>query len=138
MRTLTGSHRALVATAVSLVVSLSLAGCSQLSQSVVASPTMVGCLLAQFHGDLVAENGRPVLKTAGANWGGRTTVPLDWPDGWTIRATDDGQFEVLDRNGSVQVSTGTPIVLLTDPDSNTPEFNRDGEFVVCAADPFAP
>ena len=136
MRTLTTSRGAIVAAALGLAASLSLGACSQ---GAVASPAHVGCLLAQYHGDLVAENGRPVLKTAGSNWMERAgTVPLDWPDGWTIRPTEGGPLEVLDGNDSVQVRTGTRIVLLHTGDPAVPVFNRDGEFVVCAADPFAP
>jgi hypothetical protein len=138
MRTLTPSRRTVVAAALGLVASLSLGGCSQ---GAGAPPADVGCLLAQFHGELVAENDRPVVRTLGDNWeafGHAGTVPLDWPDGWTIRPTDGGQLEVLDGNGSVRVRTGTRIVLLHSGDPALPVFNRDGEFQVCAADPYAP
>jgi hypothetical protein len=132
VRTLTASHRAIVATTVGLVVSIVLAACSQSSPLVADAPSeAVGCSLSQFHGDLVAENGRAVLKTAGSNWGERAgTVPLDWPGDWTIRPTDGGQLEVVDvPTGVVLARTGTRIILLT-RDYLTP-FDRDGEFVVC-------
>lgn len=133
MRTFTACHRAIVATTVGLVVSLSLAACSQSSQLVADAPSeAVGCSLSQFHGNLVAENGRAVLKTAGSNWGDRAgTVPLDWPGDSTIRPIDGGQLEVVDvRTGVVLARTGARIILLTG-DYLAP-FNRDGEFVVCA------
>src|SRR4051794_31221759 len=96
---------------------------------------LVGCSLYQYHGDLVAENGAPVLKPLG-DWGARsgTVVSLDWPEGWTIRPTDGGQLDVLNRDGSVQVRTGTHVILLTS-DYLKP-FNRDDELIVCGADPY--
>jgi hypothetical protein len=88
-----------------------------------------GCSLLQFHGNLVAENGGPVLKTLGY-WGTRAgTVTLDWPEGWTIRPADGEQFEVLDRDGAIRARTGTRVILLTPDYLNV--YNRDGEFIVC-------
>jgi hypothetical protein len=133
MRTLTPSRRAILAAAVGLVASLSLVGCSR-----GAAESQVACLLLQFHGELVAVNGRAVLMPLGANtWGGRTgPVPLDWPDGWTIRPADGGQLEVRDPRGSVQGTTGGRVIVYTDGNPGTPEYNGDGEFVVCDANPF--
>ena len=87
------------------------------------------CSLLQFHGDLVAENGRVVFETAMFDSSG-TVVPIDWPGDWTLRPTDGGQLEVVDvPTGSVLARTGTRVILYT-PDYLTP-FNRDGEFVAC-------
>jgi hypothetical protein len=136
MRTPTPSRCAIVATTVGLIVSLSLVGCSR---GAVESPTsaLVGCLLLQHHGELVALNGRPVLTPLDGTWGGRSgPVPLDWPDGWTIRPADGGQLEVLDAGGSVQGTTGARVIVYTDGSIDTPEYNGDGEFVVCDADPY--
>jgi len=133
MRTLTASHRAVVASAVGLVLSLSLVACSQTVSS--APDDVVGCSLAQFHGNLVAEDGRPVFRSIQHDLPS-DPVPLDVPDGWEIRATDGGQFEVLDATGSVRVTTGTRIIVLSDGDPNSPALNADGAFVVCDADPW--
>jgi len=130
MRTLTASRRSTVATTVGLVVSLSLVACSRAEN--------VACSLKQFHGELVAENGRPLLKATqnDATWEqGASTVLLDWPDGWTIRPTDGGQLEVLDANGSVRVRTGTPVVLLPPYEVGGYRYSG-GEFRVCDADPY--
>ena len=133
MRTLTASHRAVVADAVGLVLSISLVACSQTVSS--AHDAVAGCSLEQFHGNLVAENGRPVFRSIQHNLPS-DPVPLDVPDGWEIRATDGGQFEVLDATGSVRVTTGTRIIVLSDGDHNSPALNADGAFVVCDADPW--
>ena len=133
MRFLTASHRAVVADAVGLVLSLSLVACSQTVRS--APDDVVGCSLEQFHGNLVAENGRPVFRSIQHNLPS-DPVPLDVPDGWEIRATDGGQFEVLDATGSVRVATGTRIIVLSDGDPDSPALNADGAFVVCDADPW--
>ncbi len=129
MRTFTASRRAIVATTVGLVLSLSLAACSQISELVADAPSeRVGCSLLQFHGDLVAEDGRVVFEATVSSWSG--TVPTDWPGDWTVRPTDDGQLEVVDvPTGSVLARTGTRVILLTS-DYQEP-FNREGEFVVC-------
>jgi hypothetical protein len=133
MRTLTASHRAVVVDAVGLVLSLSLVACSQTVSS--AHDDVVGCSLEQFHGHLVAEDGRPVFRSIQDNLPS-DPVPLDVPDGWEIRAADGGQFEVLDATGSVRVTTGTRIIVLSDGDPDSPALNADGAFVVCDADPW--
>jgi hypothetical protein len=132
MHTLTASRRAVVAMMVSLVLSLSIVACSQLAGG--AQSDVVGCSLEQFHGNLVAENGRPVFRSIQHNLP-VDPVPLDVPDGWEIRATDGGQFEVLDGTGTVRVTTGTRVIVLSDGDPNSPTLNADGAFVVCDADP---
>lgn len=132
MHTLTTSRRAVVAMMVGLVLSLSLVACSQLAGG--AHRDVVGCSLEQFHGNLVAENGRPVFRSIQHNLPS-DPVPLDVPDGWEIRATDGGQFEVLDGTGTVRVTTGTRVIVLPDGDPNSPALNADGAFVVCDADP---
>jgi hypothetical protein len=129
MRTLTASHRAIVVTAVGLVLSLSLVGCSQDA----ASPTWVGCSLGQNHGNLVAHNGRVFLaQTQGAQPGSGT--PLDLPDGLTVRPAHDGQLEIVDGWGIVLFTTGTRVIVYEDGNPDTPARNRDGEFVVCHID----
>ena len=91
-------------------------------------PEPVGCSLLQFHGDLVAENGRVVVRTAGSNWSG--TKPIHWPGDWTVRPTDGGQLEVVDvPTGIVLARTGTRVILST-ADYQNP-FNGDGEFLAC-------
>jgi hypothetical protein len=135
LRSLDPSHSSIVATTVGLVMSLALVACSR---ATVGSPATVGCSLLQFHGELVALNGRAVLRPLGDTWQGRTgPVPLDWPDDWTIRPADEGQLEVLDHKGSVQGTTGARVIVYTDGNPDTPEYNGDGEFVVCDANPFA-
>lgn len=129
MSTLVPSRRALVATALALVVSLSLAACSS---------GAVGCLLAQYHGTLAAENGELVVKTLGDNWDGRTTVRLHWPDGWTVLPTDGREFAVLDDRGTLRVRTGTRVILLHPGDRDGPVFDGDGAFMVCDATEYAP
>ena len=132
MHTLTASRRAVVAMMVGLVLSLSLVACSQLAGG--AHSDVVGCSLEQFHGNLVAENGRPVFRSIQHNLSS-DPVPLDVPDGWEIRATDGGQFEVLDGSGTVRATTGTRVIVLSDGDPNSPALNADGTFVVCDANP---
>jgi hypothetical protein len=102
-----------------------------------APSALVGCLLWQSHGNLVAENGRPVFRTLQSDIP-PDPVPLDVPDGWEIRATDGGQFEVLDGNGVVRATTGTRVIVLSDADPNTPGLNADGALVVCAMDSYPP
>lgn len=131
MRRLMASRRAMVSTAVGLAMALSLSGCSQL---VGGAPNGV-CSLEQFHGNLLAEDGRPVFRSIQHNLPS-DPVPLDVPDGWEIRATDGGQFEVLDGTGAVRVITGTRVIMLTDGDPNTPALNGRGAFVVCAINPY--
>ena len=131
MRTLTASHRAVVADAVGLVLSLSLAACSQLAGG--AHGDVVGCSLEQFHGNLVAENGRPVFRSLQHNLSS-DPVPLDVPDGWEIRATDGGQFEVLDGTGTVRVTTGTRVILLADS-RYSPKLSPRAAFAGCDAVP---
>ena len=133
MHTLTASHRAVLADAVGLVLSLSLGACSQTVSG--AHDDGVGCSLEQFHGNLVAENGRPVFRSIQHNLSS-DPVPLDVPDGWEIRATDGGQFEVLDGTGTVRVTTGTRVIVLSDGDPNSPALNGDGALVVCDAAPW--
>ena len=132
MHTFTASRRAVVATAVGIVLSLSLVACSPLAGG--AHSGVVGCSLEQFHGTLVAENGRPVFRSIQHNLPS-DPVPLDLPDGWEIRATDGGQFEVLDGTGTVRVTTGTSVIVLSDGDPNSPALNADGAIVVCDAIP---
>jgi hypothetical protein len=132
MHTLMASRRAIVAMMVGLVLSLSLVACSQLASG--AHSDVVGCSLEQFHGNLVVENGRPVFRSIQHNLTS-DPVPLDVPDGWEIRATDGGQFEVLDGTGTVRVTTGTRVIVLSDGDPNSPALNADGAFVVCDANP---
>ena len=133
MHTFTASRRAVVATAGGLVLSLSLVACSQ--QAGGAHSDVVGCSLEQFHGNLVADNGRAVFRSIQHNLPS-DPVPLDVPDGWEIRATDGGQFEVLDGTGTVRVTTGTRVIVLSDGDPNSPALNVDGAFVVCDAVPW--
>ena len=129
MRTLIASRRAVVATAVGLAMALSLGGCSQ-------APVRetVGCSLEQFHGDLVAEDGRPVFVSIQHNLPPKP-VPLDLPDDWEIRATNRGQLEVLAGSGAVAATTGTRVIMLTDGDPNTPS-RIGGAFVLCAISPY--
>jgi hypothetical protein len=134
----TSSRRAIAATTVGLMLSLSLAACSQLGLGA-SSELMVGCSLGQNHGNLVAENGRPVFRTLPD--GPSPAVPLDLPDGWEIRATDGGQFEILDGRGVVPVvagTTGTHVIVYLDGDPNSPSRNAEGALVVCGMDPFPP
>jgi hypothetical protein len=134
MRTFTASRRAVVATAVGVVLALSLVACSR--KTVMSAPDAVfGCSLQQFHGNLVAETGRPVFRSIQDNLP-PDPVPLDVPAGWEVRATDGGQFEVVDATGRVRVTTGTQIILMTDGDPDSPTVNDDGAFVVCDAVPW--
>jgi hypothetical protein len=127
------SRRAVVATACVVVLSFSLGACAR---PAAGSPgEFVGCSLQQFHGNLVAENGRAVFRSIQDNLP-PAPVPLDVPDGWEIRATDGGQFEVVDDTGGVRVTTGTRVILLSDGDPDSPTLNADGAFVLCAADPW--
>jgi hypothetical protein len=131
MHTLTASHRAIVAAALGLAVSLSLGACSPM---VAGAPTgQVGCSLLFIYGDLVADNGRTALVTSpnySPYWD--HPVPLDWPDDWTIRPGDGGQLEVVDVGGTVRGRTGTFITLsaVNDP-GGSGAWIRDGEMVVC-------
>jgi hypothetical protein len=127
MRTVTASRRAVIAAAVGLVLSVSLGACSQLG---IGAPKPVGCSLVFIFGDLVADNGRVVL----ANRNGNLPVPLDWPDGWTVRPTDDGQLEVVDDTGTALARTGEGIKLegVVDPrGGGYGPWIRDGTLVVC-------
>jgi hypothetical protein len=136
----TSSRRAIAATTVGLVLSLSLAACSQGSALVAPSEEWVGCSLGQIHGNLIAVNGRPLFQSLPDD-PPRDPVPLDLPDGWEIRATDGGQFEVLDGTGILAVvagTTGTHVIAYSDGNPDTPAFNADGALVVCAMDPFPP
>ena len=133
MHTFTASRRAVVATAGGLVLSLSLVACSPPAGG--AHRDVVGCSLQQFHGNLVADNGRAVFRSIQHNLPS-DPVPLDVPDGWEIRATDGGQFEVLDGVGTVRVTTGTRVIVLSDGDPNSPTLNVDGAVVVCDAVPW--
>lgn len=135
MHMFTAARRAVVATAVGVVLSLVLVACSQTVPP--DDDDVVGCSLQQFHGDLVAESGRPVFRSLQDNLP-PDPVPLDVPDGWEIRATDGGQFEVLDATGRVRVTTGTRIIVLSDGDPASPALNADGAFVVCDAVPWPP
>ena len=129
----TASRGAVVATASRLVLSLSLVACSQLAGR--AQSDVAGCSLEQFHGNLDADNGRAVFRSIQHNLPS-DPVPLDAPDGWEIRATDGGQFEVLDSTGTVRVTTGTRVIVLSDGDPNSPALNGDGAFVMCDAVPW--
>ena len=133
MNSFTASPRAVVAIAGGLVLSLSLVACSQLAGG--AHSDVVGCSLEQFHGNLVAENGRVVFRSIQHNLSS-DPVPLDVPDGWEIRVTDGGQFEVLDGTGTVRVTTGTRVIVLSDGDPNSPALTAGGAFVVCDAVPW--
>jgi hypothetical protein len=93
------------------------------------------CLLWQSHGNLVAENGRPVFRSIQHDIP-PDPVPLDLPGGWEIRAKDGGQFEVVDRTGAVRATTGTRVIVLSDADQNTPLLNADGALVVCQIDSY--
>jgi hypothetical protein len=164
MDTFTSSRRAVVATALGLALSLSLAACSrsseggatpatgaQASQAVsTQTPTPAatpdptsdpkpdasyvgegGCSLIFIYGDLVADNGRTVLVTSpnySPYWD--HAVPLNWPDGWEIRATDGGQVEIVDDTGTVRARTGTFVHITAETDNGDILF-RDGELVVC-------
>jgi len=138
MPTFTSSRRAVAATTVGLVLSLSFAACSPVSDLVAPSEEWVGCSLGQQHGNLVAENGRPLFRHLPADDPPRDSVPLDFPDGWEVRAKDDGQLVVLDRTGVVAGITGTHVIMYEDGNPDTPARNRDGEFVVCGMNPFPP
>jgi hypothetical protein len=184
MRTFTSSRRAVVATAVGLVLSLSLVGCSRIAaldapseavgdatldpnaRSTPASPSpsqaastatptppatpdppdptpdasyeWVGCSLGQQHGNLVAEDGRPVFRHLQGDDPPGDPLPLDFPDGWEVRATDDGQLEVVDRTGVVAGITGTHVIMYEDGNPDTPARNAKGAFVVCGMNPFWP
>ena len=133
MHRLTGSRGAVGATAGGLVLSLALVACTPLAGG--NQGDVVGCSLQQFHGNLVAEEGRAVFRSIQDNLPS-DPVPLDVPDGWEIRATDGGQFEVLDGTGTVRVTTGTRVIVLSDGDANSPVLNADGALVVCDADPW--
>ena len=116
-----------------VLVAMLVAGCGFATATVDPRTVQVGCSLGQHHGNLVAQNGVTVLQTLG-DWGARAgTVTLDWPEGWTIRPTDSGQLAVVDSGGSVRVRTGTNVIVYTSDDRNP--YNRDGEFIVCGADP---
>src|SRR4051794_27922423 len=103
MPTFTTSRRVIVVAAIGLVLSPSLAGCSLLARA--APSDFVGCSLLFIDGSLVADDGRVVLlpNQSFAAWGPR--VPLDFPDGWTVRPIDDGQLEVVDDAGTVRAHT---------------------------------
>lgn len=133
MPTFTASRRAVVATVGGLVLSLLLVACSQLAGG--AHSDVVGCSLEQFHGNFDADNGRAVFRSIQHNLPS-DPVPLDVPDGWEIRATDGGQFEVLDGTGTVRVTTGTRVIVLSDGDPNSPALTVDGAFVVCDVVPW--
>jgi len=122
MPTLTASRRAVLAIAVGLVLPLALGACSD-DRSV--------CSLRFIEGDLVADDGRVVLVHPNLVEENHL-VPLDWPDGWTVRPTDDGQLEVVDDSGTVLARTGEGIKLegVADPHGSGP-WIRDGELVVC-------
>jgi hypothetical protein len=90
------------------------------------------CLLWQSHGNLVAENGRPVFRSIQHDIP-PDPVPLDLPGGWEIRAKDGGQFEVVDRTGAVRATTGTRVIVLSDGDQLV---NADGELGVCQIDSY--
>jgi hypothetical protein len=149
MPTFTASRRAVVATALGLAMSLSVVACSRVAgldapteavgdaspepSAPLSSPTdgEVGCLLLFIDGYLVADNGRVFLtETQGARPGSGT--PLDFPDDWTVRPTDDGQLEIEDDTGTVRARTGAGIVLhaVSEPAGSAP-WIRDGELVVC-------
>ena len=124
MHTFTSSRRAVLATAVGMVLSLALVACSA---------DRSACSLLFIFGDLVADNGRVVLVSSNVGEVNRP-VPLDWPDGWTVRPTDDGRLEVVDDTGTVRARTGEGIKLegVVDPRPGTSgPWIRDGELVVC-------
>jgi hypothetical protein len=133
MPTRTALRRAVVAASLGLLVVVTLAACARPVGS--SRSALVGCSLFQHHGNLIAENGRPVFRSIQHDLP-PDPVPLDLPDGWEIRATDGGQFEILDATGRVQVTTGTRIIVLSDGDPDSPALNADGALVVCAADPW--
>jgi hypothetical protein len=134
MLPLIGSRGAAVATTLGLATALSLVACSWIGTPD-APREEVGCLLWQSHGNLVAEDGRPVFRSIQHDIP-PDPLPLDLPDGWEIRATDAGQFEVLDDTGAVRAVTGTRVVVLGDADPDTPAVTSDGALEVCAIDPY--
>jgi hypothetical protein len=103
-----------------------------------ASEEWVGCSLGQQHGNLVAENGRPAFRFLQADGPPGPPLPLDLPEGWEVRATDDGQLEVVDRTGVVAGITGTHVIMYEDGNPATPARNAEGAFVVCGMNPFWP
>jgi hypothetical protein len=127
MPTSTASRRALVATALGLSLPLSLAAFVGISQMADARREEVGCSLLWINGYLVADNGQVALVKSSIG-----NVSLDWPDGWTVRRTYDGQLEIVEGMGTVRARTGEGIVLMgvSDPDGSGP-WIRDGELVVC-------
>jgi hypothetical protein len=135
MRSLIASRRAVVAAALGLAMSLSLVGCSRIAGLDARPRAHSGCSLWQSHGVLVSENGRPVFRSIQHDIPPEP-LPLDVPDRWEIRATDGGQFEVLDHTGTIRATTGTRVVVLGDYDPNTPTVNADGALAVCMIDSF--
>jgi hypothetical protein len=122
MGTLTPARRAVVATAVGLLASLSLIACSQIA----AAPVdLVGCTLESFEGDLVAGDGQTVQFISSIG-----DVALAWPAGWTVRPTDGAQLEVVDAAGRHRALTGTRVSLAAASDTGSPLY-RDGALVVC-------
>lgn len=108
MHTLTASRRAVVATTIGLALSISLVGCSRFGGPTATLANrygQVGCSMVPIEGHLVAENGRAVL--VGLHIG--EAVPLDLPDGLTVRPTGDGQLEIVGDTGTVLARTGERI-----------------------------
>ena len=90
----------------------------------------LGCTLLWYDGYLVADNGRAILAES---QGDRSGTPLIWPDGWTVRAIDDEQLEIVDLTGTVRARTGEGIVLSMVGGNDPPgtALFRDGGMVVC-------
>jgi hypothetical protein len=151
MPTFTASRRAVVATALGLVLSISLIACSP-DPGPPAGPSggppvgppgpaatlanrygQVGCSMTDVDGFLVAENGRVVLVYSNIGGG----FPLDLPDGLTVRTADDGELEIVDGAGTVRARTGESIKLYAagDPVQGGSPWVRDGELVVCNGSP---
>lgn len=118
-----------------------LAGCAGLGQppqkdyprdAAVMPDGGVACSLTFVFGDLVAENGRVVLATSpnfSPYWD--YPVPLEWPDGTTIRPTDDGQVEVVDDSDAVRARTGTFVQLDAAGTSGGSILFRGEDLVIC-------
>ena len=130
MRTFTASRRAIVATTVGLVLSLSLAACSQNSRSWWLM-LRASVWAARFCSSTVISLPKTAEWFLRLPWqlGLAPCRPTGLAIGRSVQQTT-GRFEVVDvPTGSVLARTGTRVILLTS-DYQEP-FNREGEFVVC-------
>jgi hypothetical protein len=162
MDTFTASRRAIVVTAVGLVLSLSLFACSRSSDGG-ANPATVAqasqAVVTPAPTSAATPDPTPDPTPASpTDWGvgcsltfiygdlvadnGRTVlvsnywdrpVPLDWPGDWTIRSGQGGQLDVADGSGTVRARTGTFVHITAETDNGSILF-RDGELVVCPFD----